>query len=367
MNPAMAALQANQMHPGLQHSTQEIRLLSQCDDVASRLAYSISVFDLSHIPPYIALSYPFFVRHNLYLALGSIASHIKIALRQQRLGYGMSEPIAPEADFTRESQPGNWKYFWIDAICIDQTNIPERNHQVRLMSNIYKSAAFVLVWLGPSCEEALRTMSTADGSMLHTVFKPYTDHFLRSKFSERLIPFLASAYWTRMWVVQEFVLANKLVLAAGSILANWESIDSLLPDIYGYHSTSEYAPAIRMANGRRQHMSRAKGNIKPNLHELFQRFRQLECSDRRDRVFALFGLLQHGSDRECDRLLVDYSLPSAQLLVSTLRLYQRTINYRGSLETLQAWLEDSLDIHERDFDRETQAELMQVFDAAMGI
>ena len=37
---------------------------------------------------------------------------------------------------------------WIDAVCIDQSNISERNHQVRLMSKIYSKAAEVLIWLG---------------------------------------------------------------------------------------------------------------------------------------------------------------------------------------------------------------------------
>lgn len=37
---------------------------------------------------------------------------------------------------------------WIDALCIDQREITERNQQVKLMKRIYKSAFAVLVWLG---------------------------------------------------------------------------------------------------------------------------------------------------------------------------------------------------------------------------
>jgi hypothetical protein len=39
---------------------------------------------------------------------------------------------------------------WADAICIDQDNLKERNHQIRLMTKIYSSAKQVLVWLGHS-------------------------------------------------------------------------------------------------------------------------------------------------------------------------------------------------------------------------
>lgn len=37
---------------------------------------------------------------------------------------------------------------WVDSICIDQTSTSERNHQVKLMGDIYSQAASVLVWLG---------------------------------------------------------------------------------------------------------------------------------------------------------------------------------------------------------------------------
>ncbi|KAI1365824.1 heterokaryon incompatibility protein-domain-containing protein [Xylaria arbuscula] len=37
---------------------------------------------------------------------------------------------------------------WIDAICIDQSNPEERNHQVRLMRYIYSHAQRVIIWLG---------------------------------------------------------------------------------------------------------------------------------------------------------------------------------------------------------------------------
>jgi hypothetical protein len=37
-------------------------------------------------------------------------------------------------------------WLWIDAICIDQSNVQERNHQVQQMSEIYRNALEVHVW-----------------------------------------------------------------------------------------------------------------------------------------------------------------------------------------------------------------------------
>ena len=41
-----------------------------------------------------------------------------------------------------------FRSFWIDAICIDQQSIGEKNKQVRLMGEIYSSAKLVVSWLG---------------------------------------------------------------------------------------------------------------------------------------------------------------------------------------------------------------------------
>jgi hypothetical protein len=40
------------------------------------------------------------------------------------------------------------RVIWADAICIDQRNVDERGHQVKLMQHIYSRADRVLVWLG---------------------------------------------------------------------------------------------------------------------------------------------------------------------------------------------------------------------------
>jgi hypothetical protein len=39
-------------------------------------------------------------------------------------------------------------YFWVDQICIDQTNTDERIQQVRLMSTIYRHCSSITIWLG---------------------------------------------------------------------------------------------------------------------------------------------------------------------------------------------------------------------------
>jgi hypothetical protein len=50
------------------------------------------------------------------------------------------------------------RYLWVDAICINQANIKERNDQVPMMDQIYGNATNVCIWLGPDDEKSERAL-----------------------------------------------------------------------------------------------------------------------------------------------------------------------------------------------------------------
>jgi Heterokaryon incompatibility protein (HET) len=45
------------------------------------------------------------------------------------------------------------RLLWIDAICINQEDVDERNHQVQMMFDIYQQAQVVRAWIGCKTEE----------------------------------------------------------------------------------------------------------------------------------------------------------------------------------------------------------------------
>lgn len=59
-------------------------------------------------------------------------------------------PITKNCDaaIRRLRRPDTARRVWIDAICIDQANTAERNHQVSLMARIYQSASRVVAYVG---------------------------------------------------------------------------------------------------------------------------------------------------------------------------------------------------------------------------
>src|SRR5437762_232019 len=80
---------------------------------------------------------------------------------------------------------------WIDALCINQIDYQEKNHQVRQMRHIFSNALTVLVWLGKSDEDTLKAMEffrlsrkTRDDSQ-----KPMPG----------LLKLYKNAWWSRMW------------------------------------------------------------------------------------------------------------------------------------------------------------------------
>jgi hypothetical protein len=56
------------------------------------------------------------------------------------------------AALLRFRNPTKERILWIDSICINQNAIDERNHQVKLMGNVYQTASRVLIWLGEEDE-----------------------------------------------------------------------------------------------------------------------------------------------------------------------------------------------------------------------
>jgi hypothetical protein len=52
------------------------------------------------------------------------------------------------------SNSNELSHFWVDAICIDQNNIPGRNLQVSRTKDIYEGANKVIFWLGSAASDS---------------------------------------------------------------------------------------------------------------------------------------------------------------------------------------------------------------------
>jgi ubiquinone biosynthesis protein UbiJ len=113
---------------------------------------------------------------------------------------------------------------WIDALCINQGDIEERNHQVKLMAFIFARAEEVLVWLGPMETPNIKTqLERASENHKYEIFPE--DYMKGQELKEKwrigqerveVSALCNQPYWKRVWIVQEIGAATKLKVHWGS-------------------------------------------------------------------------------------------------------------------------------------------------------
>jgi hypothetical protein len=115
-------------------------------------------------------------------------------------------------------------YLWIDQLCIDQTNLKERNHQVYLMPDIYKRATRVLIWLGPELGELrmltqlVQTLEKACCEETSTREPIKSSEWNGDCLEARLLIFeiLGRPWFTRAWILEEAILPPVATVIMGT-------------------------------------------------------------------------------------------------------------------------------------------------------
>jgi hypothetical protein len=109
------------------------------------------------------------------------------------------------------------RVLWVDALCINQSDIPERNQQISQMREIYNvgGAKRVVVWLGEIknaklaidfCERLLKEPPE---------FAALPGSDLEWKACYEL--FVETPWWSRAWIIQEVIHKNEVIVHIGNI------------------------------------------------------------------------------------------------------------------------------------------------------
>lgn len=110
---------------------------------------------------------------------------------------------------------------WIDAICINQRNPREQEHQIGLMRDIFEGCSQCIVWLGEEDDETEKALETLHWmhDNLHIFEWPCFDKSnpdyriqLALEPSQRL---LHRPWFSRTWTFQEFVLSREHEIRCG--------------------------------------------------------------------------------------------------------------------------------------------------------
>lgn len=274
---------------------------------------------------------------------------------------------------------------WTDAICIDQTSIPERNHQVSMMGNIYRSATRVLVWLGlesaivPSVSDELQRSSEempsfeeyhqagpldsmrlmADNFVEHQLMLVPTaenleetmqieEKFFKEVFSQRhvMLCFLMEKveqlfrveYWKRIWVVQEYVLAREVVLQTDRSEMTGVELKAIFEvTLHAIGKDCQFPGADLDLADRLASLPAAVQMITSNLNctnltALIKTFADRNCSDQRDHIYALLSLAEP-DQLAAFELSPDYSKSALELYIELTYRLVKALGFAKSMHT----------------------------------
>jgi hypothetical protein len=99
--------------------------------------------------------------------------------------------------FLNRARKDNFEgYLWIDALCIDQAKVREKNHQVALMGEIYSHAEGVIVWLG----HVDGYIEDAMGALGRVVAAERLPSDLVAQHLHGIQEFCELGYWSRAWM-----------------------------------------------------------------------------------------------------------------------------------------------------------------------
>jgi hypothetical protein len=220
---------------------------------------------------------------------------------------------------------GKSRTLWIDAICINQADVNERNHQVIQMQEIYSGAQEVIVWLGPAdstvklavsfihdlCEhlrqhniffgDNVDLRNSPAASVDHALEQVTTNLYRRKWWA--VAAMLLKLWWTRVWVIQELASARLAILQCGKLRLPWAKMALVIEILYSSHlsltrvgllddsyDTTDQAIAIIRAANISSVRTSFRLKKKVGFEDLIELSQLSQCKDPRDKVYALLGL-----------------------------------------------------------------------------
>jgi hypothetical protein len=226
------------------------------------------------------------------------------------------------------------------------------------MTDIYSLTKNVLVWVGPEADnstlalDVLRDLSTKvevdfKGHMLmppkgatssrrnpeshwwHTKQPlPYTKVELMP-----LCHLFGRPWFERLWIQQEIRLAQSAVLLCGFHKLSWPAFRKAVETLWLKTVDDKeiglltYGPIFKE---RRRHVrALCTGGLFPSFEDLLTQTRRCKCTDPRDRIYALLGLLDQKYD-----IVPDYEKPIAEVYQDMFTSYMKKQHTYGNLKLL---------------------------------
>lgn len=218
-------------HSPLDRSKECIRLLRFVDQPPSSKHDNFvqETYDIATAPRFVALSYTWGYGGPTYNVIVNgwllpIGENLRVALKALRTFF-QNEVDLDESQRCEDEgvtlpknllQENGYPLLWVDAICIDQSNHLEKNHQVNMMGRIFSTAGCVISWLGEEADNSRCIMKAIRASM--------NTRNCSVEMEQAMDSFVWRSYWSRMWIIQEFILAKNVIILCGDEGVWWKDL-----------------------------------------------------------------------------------------------------------------------------------------------
>ena len=234
---------------------------------------------------------------------------------------GFECPIGPNlhAALVRFRLPNVPRALWVDQLCINQAEGPEKAHQLLIMGDIYSKAERVLAWLGPAYDDSDKAMDLFPKLVdrLETLdVDEQTEkgnHEMKidgSKFGQALYKLFLRPYFSRVWTLQELAVSNDIIIVCGDAELPFAVLERFSrgcqADSFGY-----WGRALRILDEGEGNNDPESPHWPPITHlqvvlilkdldstayplpsvSVLTLLRDLECSKSEDRVYSILRFL----------------------------------------------------------------------------
>lgn len=209
------------------------------------------------------------------------------------------------------------KMIWVDAICINQEVLFEKNHQIPMMPEIYGRAQCVDIWIGDSDHESKVAIDFMQNEILR--LQHFDELFDDPQSATKWLALgnlLTRPWFSRRWVIQEIVLAQKAVIYCGKDTIEWNDFADAVqlfvkvesatrkvsevmkkdPKFYRVPNWFDYVSALgasRLVEATTATFRITKHKTLqpvPSLEYLVSTLTTFECSEPRDTIYALVAI-----------------------------------------------------------------------------
>jgi hypothetical protein len=193
------------------------------------------------------------------------------------------------------------RMLWIDAICIDQTNMVEKGSQIALMRQIYENAERGVIWLGELgvLEELGVNLIRQLRALSKTQRSPNIEYD-GSKWAAEGLPssleapwrglqsILNSPWFSRKWIIQEVATPKAVTVLIGSQTVDWDdlaiSMRFLMESQFSNTKMLIHCQRCVLLGSLRRDCQKG---MKFSLLSLLRAFSGNGATDERDHIFAL--------------------------------------------------------------------------------